>query len=378
MKKNIGHFSKPEIRVLALWTYGIILAKNCGLSRVAATLACNLGEKEGNLRQRLREWYWDKGDKQGKQRSEWKVQKCFVPLLQWVIAQWPKEERRLVLAMDATSLKQVFVVLSISVVYRGCAIPVAWAILPEGKKGSWKEPWINLFQCLKDSIPSDWVVLVMADRGLYAHWLYEAICQNQWHPFLRINMGGMYSPKGISEFRKMSQLLPEPGNVWTGQVTCFRHNSVEGTLLACWGFKHVEPWLILTDLAPDHSYATWYGMRCWIESSFKDLKRDGWQWHRTRMNNPARAERLWLALAIATFWVVSVGGEADASLPASSLEDLPPNHIARKNKKAVSNLKRQLSCFTRGCIEVLNMFINHNPISIGLFYPEPWPLKTYP
>jgi hypothetical protein len=30
------------------------------------------------------------------------------------------------------------------------------------------------------------------------------------------------------------------------------------------------------------------------------------------MDDPARAERLWMAIAIATWWWLSVGGEADA------------------------------------------------------------------
>jgi hypothetical protein len=349
------------------------------LSRVSATLASHLGEKEGNLRQRLREWCWDKGDKQGKRRSEWQVQQSFAPLMKWILSQWASEERRLVLAMDATSLKKLFVVLSISVVYRGCAIPVAWTVLPEGKKGSWKEPWLNLVLSMRDSIPADWLVIVMADRGLYAHWLYDVIRENQWHPFLRINMQSMYRPKGTADFRPMAQLLPSPGYIWANWVTCFRKNSVEGTLLACWGYKHTEPWLILTDLPPNFASATWYGMRSWIEGSFKDLKRDGWQWQNTRMQNPDRAARLWLALAMATFWVVSIGGEADVSLPASSLDQLPLTHIARKNKKLSATQPRQLSCFSRGLMEVLNIFIHQLPVGVGLFYPEPWPaVKTYP
>lgn len=374
----MDHLNKPEIKVLALWVFGIVIARTCGLNRVAATLAVHLGEKESNLRQRLREWCWDKEDKQGKQRKAWQVKQSFAPMLRWVLNQWGTEERQLVLAMDATSLKKVFVVLSISVVYRGCAIPVAWAILPEGKKGSWKTHWLELFQCLRESVPKDWWVVVMADRGLYARWLYDVIRENQWHAFLRVNSRNLYCPKGSTKFQPMSQLLLKPGQTWAGQVTCFRKNSVEGTLLACWGTKHIEPWLILTDLSPDQASAAWYGMRSWIENSFKDLKRDGWQWQKTRMVDPARAARLWLSLSIATFWIVSVGGEADVSLPASSLDNLPVTHIARRNKKTNASQPRELSCFSRGLIEILNGIIHQHPIFIGCFYPEPWPLKTYP
>lgn len=152
---------------------------------------------------------------------------------------------------------------------------------------------------------------------------------------------------------------------------------MEGTLLACWGTKHLEPWIILTDLPPENASAAWYGMRSWIEDSFKDLKSDGWQWQNTRMSDPDRAARLWLALAVATLWVVNVGGELDAKLQACDLSHLPLTHIARKTK--IHSFKaRKISCFARGIIHVLTALINHRPISLGSFLPEPWPLKTYP
>jgi hypothetical protein len=175
----------------------------------------------------------------------------------------------------------------------------------------------------------------------------------------------------------MGQLLPSAGAAWAGRVTCFASNPIECTLLACWGLQYKEPWLILTDLPPELARAAWYGLRSWIEDSFKDLKRDGWQWQNTRMTDPARAARFWLALAVATLWVVSVGGEADANLPASSLELLPPTHIARRTKFRTSQ-PRILSCFSRGLIAITTALTGQHPIQLGLFFPEPWPQKTYP
>jgi len=95
------------------------------------------------------------------------------------------------------------------------------------------------------------------------------------------------------------------------------------------------------------------------------------------MTDPARAARLWLALAVATLWVVSVGGEADAQRPASSLETLPSTHIARRTHIHPAP-PRPLSCFSRGLILVLTDLIAQRPIHLGIFFPEPWPLKTYP
>ena len=188
-------------------------------------------------------------------------------------------------------------------------------------------------------------------------------------PLLRINLRSKYRSKGEADFRYMSQLLPCPGSVWAGKVTCFAVNSVEGTLLACWGAKHLEPWIILTDLPPENASATWYGMRSWIEDSFKDLKSDGWQWQKTRMSDPDRATRLWLALAVATLWVVSVGGELDAKLQKCDLSHLPLTHIARKTKTH-SFQTRKISCFARGIMNVLATLINQRPISLGSLIPS--------
>ncbi len=142
-----------------------MLARTCGMTRVSAMLASHLGEKENNLRQRLREWCWDKKDKQGKKRIDWEVSQSFAPLLKWIMSHWANEDRRLVLAMDATTLKLRFVVLSISVVYRGCAIPVAWAILPANQPAV-ANALAKLIQGFKGAISADWLVLVMADRRL--------------------------------------------------------------------------------------------------------------------------------------------------------------------------------------------------------------------
>jgi hypothetical protein len=95
---------------------------------------------------------------------------------------------------------------------------------------------------------------------------------------------------------------------------------------------------------------------------------------RALMTDPARAERLWLAMAVATLWVVSVGGEADATLPASSLEVLSPNHVARRQAKH-QRPRRVVSCFRRGSLLIEATLLLGRTIPLGQFLPEPWPGK---
>jgi hypothetical protein len=130
--QHLSHLSKPQATVLALWSFGMVLARSCALSAVSSLLAAGMQRSEQTVRQRLREWYYDTQRKRGPKRQALRVETCFAPLLGWVVSWW--QGTQLALALDATTLGTRFVVLAVSVVYRGCAIPVAWVILPAGAK----------------------------------------------------------------------------------------------------------------------------------------------------------------------------------------------------------------------------------------------------
>ena len=140
-----------------------------GLTTVAGFLADLLKQHENTVRQRLREWCRDAEDKQGEKRRQLDVAESFAPLIAWVLSYWPNSEKRLALAMNATTLAQLCTVLTVSVVYRGCAIPVAWVILPAPAKGAWKTHWLDLFQRLYGSIGPDWNVRWMGNSRASAH-----------------------------------------------------------------------------------------------------------------------------------------------------------------------------------------------------------------
>jgi hypothetical protein len=118
-------------------------------------------------------------------------------------------------------------------------------------------------------------------------------------------------------------------------------------------------------------------MRTWIEGGFKDTKRGGGPRHQTTMTDPARASRLGLALAVAPLWVVRVGGEAEANLPCSTLEELPALHIARRSatKRSRPRLRR---CFAQGMLLILVSVVQSQPVPLGRFLPEPWPTTLVP
>ena len=102
------------------------MTQSSGLTTVCVFLAKLLGKKENTLPQQLHEWYRDAEDKTKTRRATLDVTSCFSPLLCWILSLWASGEKRLALAADATTLSARFSILAISVVYRGCGIPVAW------------------------------------------------------------------------------------------------------------------------------------------------------------------------------------------------------------------------------------------------------------
>jgi len=373
LTKAFPDLSKPQLKGLAEWSFGMILAGCCSLDCVASYLADWLEQAELTVRSRLREWYLPAGLKSGRRygdkRTELPVHTCFAPLLGWLRRGWP--EPRLALALDASTLTDRFVMLAVSVLYRRCACPVAWKILPATAHGSWKPHWLELLQALRGVVPAHWLVVMLADRGLWAKWLFQEIQVLGWHPFMRINRGGRFRPEGSRRFLPLKQMVPQVGMSWRGQGTAFSTpgRQLASTLLGWWGAGHKEPWLILSDLAPQQGDPSWYGLRSWIEQGFKDSKRGGWQWQHTRMEDPQRAERLWLAIAVATLWLLRVGGGAEAVAEA--------RHLLASNLWQYERLCNQCwvksSVFARGHREIQMALLKGERLPLGHWLPGPWP-----
>jgi hypothetical protein len=317
--------SRPQATVLAFYSFGIVLAQRCGLHSVVMALIPILGGSFLTLRSRLQEFYQPAPAKSGSQRRELDITLCFGPLLHWVLTGWPST--RLALALDATTLGDRLTVLSIHLVYRGCALPVAWKVLLGNVPHPWKPEWLKLLQEFRGRIPTDWTVIVLTDRGLYARWLFQAIVKLGWHPLMRVKENGTFRKAGSPSRRPLRAWVPRPGRSWQGRGTAFPSGPqrLDCTLLACWEPGQEEAWFVLTDLGPECSEALWYGMRAWMEHGFKLLKSDGWQWQRSQMTDPQRVERLWLVLAVATRYVLALGGEVeDGKVTLETFPELPP------------------------------------------------------
>ena len=315
--------SRAETRTLALWSFAATITQHIGSTTCAGFLAQLFEQPLGNFRQRLREFYWGAEQKRGSGRCTLNVEMCFAPLLRWVLALRQSSSSgsssgTLVLALDATLIRDRLAVLSVSVVFRGSAIPVAWAITRAGAQGSWVALCRRLFGSLAEAVPTRQKVLMLTDRGLESRRIFAAITDQGWHPMMRLTRRGTWREAGTDRWQALAGLLSGPGRYYLGNGHLFKTDPFACTLLALWEEDHKEPWLLMTDLSPAQCRsqgmsAACYGLRSWIEQGFRCLKGGAYHYQRTRITDPARAERVWLVMAVSLVWTHALGGNTSGN-----------------------------------------------------------------
>ena len=284
IETHLPHLSRPQLTGLVLWVCGAILAGSACQNAVASALSP--WGRWNNLRQYLREWLYDGSDRARPCQTELDVSLCFAPLLRWVLVWW--RSGRLALAVDPTLKGDQTTAIVISVVYRGCAIPVAWRIHRATQRGSWMDPTVELLRELAPAVPQEMTVIVLCDRGIASPKLWRQIRAQGWHPYMRYR-------KNVSFCAQDGRRLPaqhfvsRPDTAWIGRGTAFSTPNAKRrcTLLAVWYVEQEEPWIILTDTCrrrtPDP-----VGTPCASGSNWASRPSKAWAGSGTRPGAPTR------------------------------------------------------------------------------------------
>ncbi len=228
------------------------------------------------------------------------------PVIQSVLKDWPVNST-LYIALDTTALTP-FMLIRVSLIYRGRAIPLAWrAIVHASTKVSFAEyqPVLDQVYAL---IPEGMIVTLLADRGFVQAELLRYARDHHWHIRLRLT-GNTIVHLPNRPPCQVRELCPPLGHA------AFFHNiALLGIALAPLHLALAlpqdqpdDPWYVVSDEPTDLHTFDEYGLRFDIEEFFLDEKSGGFQLESSELATPDAIERLVLILAIATIYFTSIG-----------------------------------------------------------------------
>ena len=365
IEKHLAHRSQPPLTGLVRWVCGAILAGSAGQNAVASALS-PWGSWH-RRRQYLREWLYDGSDRARPGPTELDVTLCFAPLLRWVLAWW--RSGRLARAVDPTLQGDQTTAGVSSVLYRSCAIPVAWHSRRATQRGSGMDPTVALLQELAPAVPRDLTVIVLCDRGIASPKLWQQIRAQGWHPGMRYRKNITCCADGGPRL-PTQRFASRPDTAWIGRGAACSSPTAQRhcTRLVVWYVEPDEPGIIRTDLAPDQGGPSWYARRCWIELGCKAIKRLGWQWDQTRRTAPARISRHGLVRSVATRLARADGTRVedaqDRSVAPGNLR-APPQALAPNHRDPGSRPPRTVSVIRHG-IDWLRRAAQGSPLEPSL------------
>lgn len=213
------------------------------------------------------------------------------------------------LLLDETPKANDLRCLRVSLAYRRRALPLASICYRPNRL---PKPMPKLVQQVLASalaqVPNAVSIVVIADRGLAWPSIVDWCRKHQCHYLLRLQSSTRMRTADGS-IQAVKTLAPRPGcRPWCGTTEVFRKAGWRtASVIAQWPRGCQEPWLLVTDQSACAGRWQQYARRMWIEESFRDEKSQGFQWHRSRINDPRRAERLLIIMTIALLLLISLG-----------------------------------------------------------------------
>lgn len=324
IEEQIARAAGPSTRVttvrrLATLVLGVLASEHCGVRRVARELRA-LGLRRAQRDSILRRLHRTLADP----RLDDGV--GYAALVAETVA-WPTTEP-VVVILDESTTPGGLHLLRLSLAYRGSCLPLAWRVWPQHEKLPPGAYWRALDAVLARAraiIPAHLRVVLLADRAYDVPPLIDRLTTLGWDWVLRCKARSKMvwrDADGIEQPLRavVATHLQQPGDRFRASGQTFKKAGWRSVhLLGEWGHGYADQLVVLTNLAPQWRILARYARRFWIEAAFRQDKSYGWQWEQSQVRDPARQERLLLALAWATLLVLSLGAAQAATDMAAFL-----------------------------------------------------------
>ena len=213
------------------------------------------------------------------------------------------------LALDSSMLWGRYVIIRVSLVYRGRALPLAWKVLEHGSASVSFDEYKSILEEASRLLPLHCEVVLLADRGFAHVDLMQLAVRLGWHFNIRVK-GNLFVHRAFKPSCKMSQLAPPKGEIrliHTVQITQRRFGPVHLVLAHVKTQKGYEQWMLVSDRPTALETLDEYALRFDIEENFLDDKSAGFQLESSQLRDADALSRLCLVLAVATLYLVSTG-----------------------------------------------------------------------
>jgi len=288
---------------------------------------------------------------------------CFEPLAQAWLAQDPPQ--RAVIIVDPTTQDDRVVKITVSVWYRGRALPLVWDVYPANQpldKPGFGERINALLNRTQDLLPVGTDVLCLADRAFGSPQFTDLIEARGWSYIVRVQ-GQTRCRDQVSGERRVDELVTGhrqrahlKGEVFKGR------GWRQARVVVYWRRQQDAPLCLVTNLS--RNAATWqiirlYRRRFAIEAAFRDEKSRGWQWEENPVTDVDHTRRLLVGLALAIWLAVAVGSQVAAehlAAPVTPRSSRP--HIAKFSLFTLGK-HRLLHWFSGACHQPLAWRLTH-------------------
>jgi hypothetical protein len=235
---------------------------------------------------------------------------CVHPFAQHYL-RWGKPTQ-LVLLLDSTTQDDRVVLLSVSVWYRGRALPLAWAVWAANTPLTGPRFWQRvaaLLAVVAPLLPVQVPVIWVADRAFGTPTFTDLLAARGWHYVVRVQ-GQTRCRDHQGREQRIGQLVCRVRQRaklrgWAFKKAGWRPLSV----VVFWGRRHRTPLCLVSDLAPAWPLLLLYRRRAPTEALFRHYKSYGWHWEQGQVTDLAHLERLLVGMALATWLVVMLGAQ---------------------------------------------------------------------
>ena len=356
IKAQVGKgIDESSLVRLALFVTGAIKAKSASPAQVAQSLAQMqlTGAQAKSIERRIRRMEND---------PEITADICFHPFARHHLLLAGQQE--LVLILDPTTQEDKLVMVSVSVWYRGRALPLVWTTWPGNQPLEGASFWERIDQLLREAqkiLPGGVSVTMLADRAFGCPTFIDLVLKRQWHYVLRIQ-GQTHCRDRMGREQPVESLVPARGQRVKLQGQAFKTAGWRPVgVVVYWGRRYPQPLCLVSDLSPDWSLIRLYRRRYPIEASFRDYKSHGWRWEQGQVTDPQHVERLLVAMALATWLALLAGCHR-----AREILSKPPT-----GRRRTCPWEGKLSLFQHG----LNLF--HACLFGSKSLPERWFLSDW-